>query len=35
MTGLGANPVKNVFKLDARRTDQSVPAGLVPYISNG
>jgi endoglucanase len=31
MTGLGANPLKNVFKLDARRTGQSVPAGLVPY----
>lgn len=31
MTGLGANPVKNVFKLDARRTGQAVPEGLVPY----
>jgi endoglucanase len=31
MTGLGANPLKNVFKLDARRTGQNVPAGLVPY----
>jgi endoglucanase len=31
MTGLGANPVKNVFKLDARRTGQPVPEGLVPY----
>lgn len=31
ITGLGANPVKNVFKLDARRTGQPVPAGLVPY----
>jgi len=31
MTGIGANPLKNVFKLDARRTGQEVPAGLVPY----
>jgi endoglucanase len=31
MTGLGANPLKNVFKLDARRTGQRVPSGLVPY----
>jgi endoglucanase len=31
ITGLGANPVKNVFKLDARRTGQPVPEGLVPY----
>ena len=31
MSGLGANPVKNVFKLDARRTGQPVPDGLVPY----
>ncbi|TWT83499.1 Endoglucanase D precursor [Planctomycetes bacterium CA13] len=31
MTGLSTNPVKNVFKLDARRTGQAVPAGLVPY----
>ncbi len=31
MTGLGANPLKNVFKLDARWTGQDVPAGLVPY----
>jgi len=31
MTGLGANPLKNVFKLDARRTGQNVPAGLVPF----
>ena len=31
ITGLGANPVRNVFKLDARRTGQPVPEGLVPY----
>ena len=31
MTGLGANPLTNVFKLDARRTGQPVPEGLVPY----
>lgn len=31
MTGLGANPVKHVFKLDARRTGQPTPIGLVPY----
>lgn len=31
ITGLGANPVRNVFKLDARRTGQAVPEGLVPY----
>ena len=31
ITGLGANPVKHAFKLDARRTGQPVPAGLVPY----
>ncbi len=30
-TGIGANPVKNVFKLDARRTGQAVPEGLTPY----
>lgn len=31
ISGLGANPLKHVFKLDARRTGQSVPAGLTPY----
>jgi len=31
ITGLGANPVKHAFKLDARRTGQPVPEGLVPY----
>ncbi len=30
-TGLGANPIKNAFKLDARFTGQAVPAGLTPY----
>jgi endoglucanase len=30
-TGLGANPVQNAFKLDARRTGQKTPAGLTPY----
>jgi endoglucanase len=31
MTGLGANPLRHVFKLDARRTGQPVPEGLVPF----
>lgn len=31
MTGIGANPLQHVFKLDARQTGQAVPAGLVPY----
>ena len=31
MTGLGANPLKHVFKLDSRHTAQATPAGLVPY----
>jgi endoglucanase len=31
ITGLGANPLKNVFKLDSRRTGQPTPIGLVPY----
>lgn len=31
MTGLGANPLKHVFKLDSRRTGQATPSGLVPY----
>ncbi|TWU59994.1 Endoglucanase D precursor [Rubripirellula tenax] len=30
-TGVGANPVKHVFKLDARFTGQPVPEGLTPY----
>ena len=30
-TGLGVNPVKNPFKMDARRTGQPVPVGLTPY----
>ncbi|TWT49486.1 Endoglucanase D precursor [Rubripirellula amarantea] len=30
-TGLGANPLQNVFKLDARFTGQKVPEGLTPY----
>ena len=30
-TGLGANPVQNAFKLDARRTGQKTPPGLTPY----
>ena len=30
-SGLGANPVKHPFKLDARRTGQSPPEGLTPY----
>lgn len=30
-TGLGSNPIKNAFKLDARFTGQPVPPGLTPY----
>lgn len=30
-TGIGANPLTNVFKLDARFTGQAVPPGLTPY----
>lgn len=30
-TGLGANPLQHVFKLDARFSGQTVPAGLTPY----
>jgi len=30
-SGLGANPVKHPFNLDARRTGQDVPEGFTPY----
>jgi endoglucanase len=30
-SGLGANPVKYPFKIDARRTGQAMPIGLTPY----
>ncbi len=30
-SGLGANPVKYPFNLDARRTGQAVPEGFTPY----